>query len=165
MNFSKEGHFPFTMSTTLLEQRIIEAKVLRRVYDEAVRRLGVDQAQQLLAAAIDVDSQAKGRELRARWPQGDLASFAAIWDTFAEGGALEVEFIERTPQRLHLAVRRCRYAEAYEEFGLKELGFTLSCRRDQALVEGFSNRITLTRPSTIMQGHPCCEFLFTEREI
>jgi hypothetical protein len=56
---------------------------------------------------------------------------------------------------------RCRYAEMYRELGMPKLGFTLSCARDFALVEGFNPRIELRRTQTIMEGADHCDFRFT----
>jgi len=150
------------VTVTLLEQRRIEAAILKPVHDAIAARLGADEARELVGGVVDDLAFAKGRELRQRWPDGSLASFTEVWEMFAEGGALDVSFIERTPERLHLKITRCRYAEHYAESGYGELGFTFSCRRDQALVRGYSDAIRLERRSTIQEGAPCCEFIFTE---
>ena len=61
-------------------------------------------------------------------------------------------------------VTRCRYAEMYEELGLQELGYMLSCARDFAMIDGFNPRINLTRTQTIMEGANHCDFLFELKE-
>jgi len=150
------------VAVTLFEQRRIEAAILKPVYDALAARLGADTARDILGEAIDSQAFAAGRALRDRWPEGTLAAFTQVWDLFAEGGALDVEFIERRPDRLHLKITRCRYAEHYAEAGYGDLGFTISCRRDEALVRGYSESIRFERRSTIQEGAPCCEFIFTE---
>jgi hypothetical protein len=49
----------------------------------------------------------------------------------------------------------------YERLGMKELGFCLSCSRDEAFARGFNPRLRLARSQTIMQGAPFCDFHFT----
>jgi hypothetical protein len=150
------------VAVTILEQRRIEAAILKPVFDSLAARLGTDTAREILNEVIDAQAFAKGRALRQTWPEGTLTAFAQVWDVFAEGGALDVAFLERRPDRLHLKVTRCRYAEHYAEAGYGTLGFTISCRRDEALVRGYSDSIRFERRSTIQEGAPCCEFIFTE---
>jgi hypothetical protein len=48
----------------------------------------------------------------------------------------------------------------YRALGLADLGASLSCQRDYALVQGFNSEIELTRTQTIMEGAPFCDFRF-----
>ena len=73
---------------------------------------------------------------------------------------LEIEMLEKTPQRLSFNVVRCRYAEMYRSLGLADLGASLSCQRDFALSEGFNPEIQLTRTQTLMEGAAYCDFRF-----
>jgi len=153
------------MATTLLEQRRIEAAIVAPIVRAITARWGEAAAEALLTEVIEGAAFAAGQALRREWPEGTLAAFAAIWDRFAEGGALEVSVVERRPERLHLRVTRCRYAEQYAAAGLGPLGAILSCRRDHALTRGYSDRIRLERPATLLEGAPACEFIFTEDEV
>jgi hypothetical protein len=51
----------------------------------------------------------------------------------------------------------------YEEMGIKELGFILSCSRDFPFMEGFNPEIELRRTKTIMEGAECCDFRYKKR--
>ena len=42
----------------------------------------------------------------------------------------------------------------------RNLGYCLSCCRDEAFIAGFNPSITLTRTQTIMEGAPVCDFRF-----
>jgi hypothetical protein len=48
----------------------------------------------------------------------------------------------------------------YRALGLGDLGFSLSCRRDFALIEGFNPDVILTRTQTLMEGATFCDFRF-----
>ncbi len=48
----------------------------------------------------------------------------------------------------------------YRALGLADLGGSLSCLRDYALIEGFNPDVTLTRTRTIMEGASHCDFRF-----
>jgi hypothetical protein len=93
-----------------------------------------------------------------------MEAFAKTLGRWQENGALEIEILEQSPERLSFNVTRCRYAEMYRALGLSDLGASLSCERDGALVEGFNPDITLTRTQTIMEGASCCDFRFQVRE-
>jgi hypothetical protein len=72
--------------------------------------------------------------------------------------------LTQSPTELSFNVTRCRYAEMYRSLGLEDLGGSLSCARDFALVEGFNPEIELKRTQTIMEGAAYCDFRFKLRE-
>lgn len=74
--------------------------------------------------------------------------------------AMTMRFIEETERSLCFDVVRCRYAELYEQAGMKNLGFCLSCSRDEPFTKGFNPRMRLVRTQTIMQGSSICDFRF-----
>jgi hypothetical protein len=53
----------------------------------------------------------------------------------------------------------------YRALGLGDLGASLSCQRDFALVEGFNPAIALDRTQTLMEGAPFCDFRFRTRAV
>lgn len=57
---------------------------------------------------------------------------------------------------------RCRYAEMYRDLGMADLGATLSCNRDAALVDGYSENISFKRTQTLMEGASCCDFQYAK---
>ena len=71
--------------------------------------------------------------------------------------------VELSEDRLAFNVTRCRYAELYRALGLQELGATLSCNRDGALMEGFNPNVEFRRTQTIMQGATHCDFDYRRR--
>ena len=71
--------------------------------------------------------------------------------------------LEASEQAFDFNITRCRYAEMYRELGLADLGYTLSCNRDAAFVEGFSDDLELRRTQTIMEGAPYCDFRYRRR--
>lgn len=147
-------------SISLLRQREIEARIvgplLRAVRDE----LGEEKTLAIARSVITDLARQSGADLARAFGEMTLQAFAQSLDRWCEGGALEIELLERSPERLAFNVTRCRYAEMYRALGLADLGATLSCTRDFALVEGFNPAIHLTRTQTIMQGATHCDFRF-----
>ncbi len=145
----------------ILEQRRIEAQVIKPIYDEMVARLGVETAQAILGAAIEKAAIAQGKTF-AEASGGNLGidGFADIQRHWTAGGALEIQEVDRGADRFDFNVTRCRYSEMYREMGLGEIGHLLSCGRDGTFCQGFDPRITLERTQTIMGGAAHCDFRY-----
>ena len=78
-----------------------------------------------------------GDELARTLGEQTLEAFGQSLGRWRENGALEIDILEQTPEKLSFNVTRCRYAEMYRALGLADLGGSLSCQRDYALAEGF----------------------------
>lgn len=145
----------------ILEQRRIEARVIKPIYDEMVARLGVGTAQAILGAAIEKAAIDQGRSFaEASGGRLGIDGFADIQRHWTANGALEIDEVARTPDRLDFNVTRCRYSEMYREMGLGDIGHLLSCGRDGTFCQGFDPRITLERTQTIMGGAGHCDFRY-----
>ena len=150
-------------SASLLEQRRIEANIVKPLIAAFEAELGREKTREILAQVIiDLAHQA-GEQLRQLSPDDSLQSFAAMLPVWQRNDALELKILESGDNRLRFNVTRCRYAEMYRELGLDELGYTLSCSRDAALIEGFSPDIEFSRTQTLMEGAPYCDFLYNRR--
>lgn len=149
----------------ILEQRRIEAEVIKPIYEEMVAQLGKAQAQDILDSAIRKAAIAQGQSFAAEAEGGtDLDSFADIQKHWTASGALEIEPVDRTPETLDFNVTRCRYSEMYKAMGLGEIGHLLSCNRDGTFCEGYDRRIKLERTQTLMGGASHCDFRYTFEE-
>ena len=74
--------------------------------------------------------------------------------------ALQIEVLEKGPDRLDFDVKRCRYSEVYKEMGLGDIGHLLSCNRDGDFCIGYNPKMELTRTQTIMKGASHCDFRY-----
>lgn len=145
---------------TLLRQREIEAGVVGPLVRAFAAEFGGEKTLDLVRRVIADLARESGAGLARALGEATLSAFSASLDRWKEGGALEIDLIEQTPERLSFNVTRCRYAEMYRALGLGDLGFSLSCQRDSALIEGFNPEISLTRTQTIMEGAAFCDFRF-----
>jgi hypothetical protein len=144
----------------LLQQREIEAGIVGPLVRAFAQEVGQERALVVLREVITGLARRSGRNLAASLGDDSLEAFAGALDRWRENDALEIEMLEQTPDRLAFNVVRCRYAEMYRALGLGDLGASLSCQRDFALVEGFNPEIELERTQTLMQGAPHCNFRF-----
>lgn len=145
----------------ILEQRRIEAGVIKPIYEEMVRELGEAVAKRILGNAIRRAAIEAGRSYAAsEGKPTDLESFAALLPQWTANGALEIEVVARDAARFDYNVTRCRYAEMYRAMGLGEVGHLLSCNRDGSFCTGYDPRIRMERRHTIMQGASHCDFRY-----
>ena len=145
----------------ILEQRRIEANIIKPIFEEMVAELGKQQAAQILHSAIVKDAVAQGAAYaEAEEGEPTLTNFHALLTQWKANGALEVEMLKEDPDEVHYNVTRCRYAEMYREMGLGEIGHILSCGRDGTFCTGYNPEISLKRTQTIMQGASHCDFRY-----
>ncbi len=144
----------------LLQQREIEARIVGPLIRAFSSEFGQEKTLQLVRSVIEQLARQSGTEMAARLGQDTLEAFASGLHRWSEGGALEIDLLEHSPEALSFNVTRCRYAEMYRALGLADLGASLSCQRDFSLVEGFNSEIELTRTQTLMEGAPHCNFRF-----
>jgi len=145
----------------ILEQRRIEANIIKPIFEEIASRLGASEAADILTAAITRDSIAQGAAYAASQSTATtLHSFHDLLPQWTAGGALEVEMLSETPAHVHYNVTRCKYAEMYKDMGLSEIGHILSCGRDGTFCTGYNPNIKLDRTQTIMQGAAHCDFRY-----
>jgi hypothetical protein len=148
----------------LIEQREIEARIVGPLVRAFIAEIGEQRTLEIVRNLIRDLARQGGSDLAKALGDHSLEAFARGLDRWRENGALEIDMLEQSPARLSFNVTRCRYAEMYKALGLRDLGASLSCERDFALVQGFNPDIELTRTQTIMEGAACCDFRFRHRE-
>ncbi len=148
----------------LLQQREIEAKVVGPLIRGFAAELGTEKTLEIVRGVIVNLAHEAGADLANRLGVATLEAFAGALDRWSEGGALEIDILEKSPERLSFNVTRCKYAEMYRALGLADLGGSLSCQRDFALIEGFNPDITLDRTQTLMEGASHCDFRFRAKD-
>jgi hypothetical protein len=145
----------------MIEQRRIEANVIKPIYEEMKAELGEATARRILESAIRKAAIAQGRAYAQADPrEKSLARFHDLLPQWSANGALEVDVLRQSEDALDYDVTRCRYAEMYREMGLADIGHLLSCGRDGTFCRGYDPRIKLERTQTIMQGASHCDFRF-----
>ncbi len=151
----------------VLTRREIEARLLKPFVAALGERFGKADVQEVLAEVVRAAARESGSAMQTQGEQdlteSDLTVFAEAWPPWFRGSALEIDEMERTPDAWSFNVTRCRYAELYRSLGMAELGATLSCNRDAALIEGFGPEVTLERTQTLMEGANHCDFRYSKK--
>ena len=145
----------------IIELRRIEANIIKPIYDEMVKSLGKEKAQEILGQAIIRNAIEQGATLAEKGEgPNDLNGFAALLPQWTKNDALEIDVISQNDTQFDFNVTRCRYSEMYQEMGLGEIGHLLSCQRDGTFCEGYDPNLRLERTQTIMQGASHCDFAY-----
>ncbi len=149
----------------ILEQRRIEANIIKPIYEEMKAEIGDEKARKIISAAIIKNAIEHGAAYaRNEGGNTSLESFHALLPQWKANGALEVDMLEETENTVSYNVTRCQYAEMYKEMGLADIGHLLSCGRDGTFCKGYDPRISLVRTQTIMQGASHCDFRYSFRD-
>jgi hypothetical protein len=145
----------------MIEQRRIEAELVRDFYEVLCKTMPKPEAQEIIRAAIASSAIRQGETYaKAVGHAPDLTDFAKHSGAWDANNALEREVLHATPERLDYNITRCEYAAMYKAMGLGEIGHLLSCNRDAAFCEGYSQDMELTRTQTIMEGADYCDFRY-----
>jgi hypothetical protein len=149
---------------SLFERRAIQAPIAACLIRAYAAAIGAEEALRVATDAIQADAKSSGTAVARALGGNGMEELARVArEMWAGDGALELSFIREDPRELRFDVTRCRFAELYDELGIKDLGYCLSCCRDETFIAGFNPSITLTRTRTIMEGAPVCDFCFTLR--
>ncbi len=146
----------------ILQQRRIEANILKHVYENLSERFGKEQAREIVQETVSQAAIEQGKTF-ADQIDGDpnLKDFYDILPLWSRDGALEIDVLEASPDKLDFNVKRCRYAEMYREMGIGEIGDLLSCQRDGDFCIGYNAEIEFRRTQTIMGGASHCDFRYS----
>ncbi|MEM7535721.1 MAG: L-2-amino-thiazoline-4-carboxylic acid hydrolase [Chloroflexota bacterium] len=159
---SNQTTLPDTLNEAIgvLTRREVEARILAPVLDALCDEFGREKVLGVVRDTIINVAQTQGAEMAERMGGNSLDDFAQTLQYWTQGGALEIDVLAKNDDEFSFNVTRCRYAELYKALGVAELGATLSCNRDFALIEGFNGEVDLTRTQTIMQGASHCDFRY-----
>ena len=146
----------------ILQQRRIEANIMKHVYENLSERFGKEQAREIVQETVSQSAIEQGKTF-ADQIDGDpnLKDFYDILPLWSRDGALEIDVLEASPNKLDFNVKRCRYAEMYREMGIGEIGDLLSCQRDGDFCIGYNAEIEFRRTQTIMGGASHCDFRYS----
>ncbi|MCG8565871.1 MAG: L-2-amino-thiazoline-4-carboxylic acid hydrolase [Desulfobacterales bacterium] len=160
------GTDTLTQQLGVLVRRETEARILIPVARALNREYGPGAVEKIIGNTIREVAVEQGQALAQAMGGNDLAHFRQGLEFWTQGGALELDVREESPECLRFKVTRCKYAEMYRALAHSPeeaafLGNFFSCNRDFALMEGFNPQVRLERPTTLMAGDGVCEFCYT----
>jgi len=123
--------------------------------------LGRDRAYQLIQGRIEDFYREATIRSRQNNPVKDFEDFQSRWANVSSPlmqHVLEAKILESTPTKHKMRVTKCLFAEVFRSLGVPELGYIWECNNDFVMAEAGDARARLLRPTTLMEGHSCCEF-------
>lgn len=159
---TEENEFPDTLTQRIgvLARRETEARVLAPVIEAMAEEFGREKVLEILRDTIIRVANEQGAELAGAMGGDGPAEFMDSMKYWKQDGALEIEVLDQSDDKLSFNITGCKYAQMYKALGIPELGAILSCNRDFAFAEGFNGNAKLTRTQTILSGATHCDFRF-----
>jgi len=144
-----------------LKQREIQAPIAACLIRGFAGVIGQAKAEEVVTAAVQADAKMAGKLMAEKYGGNTMKVLGRVLrEVWVKDNAMTIDVLEETERKLSFDVTRCCYAELYEKAEMKELGFCLSCCRDESFTEGFNPRMRLLRTQTIMQGATLCDFRY-----
>lgn len=141
-------------------RREIEALMLKPFADAFEKELGHEKTYAIIRQVVEDIARKQGADYVAELGGNDLDAVVRQMTPWGANGALEIRFKNRDEEHMDMDVVKCEYVDMYERIGMKELGYVLSCGRDEPFYEGLNPEMEMSRGKTLMQGCDCCDFRF-----
>ena len=142
----------------VLLRREIEALMIKPFLDRFEKELGREKTYQIVGSVIKAIAEAQGAECAQLWGGNDVEALGNQNKTWGANDALYGEVVLKDDYRVYTDIKKCAYVDMYERIGMKDLGFMLSCLRDEAFYKGFNSELCMTRTKCLMCGDDCCDF-------
>ncbi|WP_416898789.1 MAG: L-2-amino-thiazoline-4-carboxylic acid hydrolase [Minwuia sp.] len=153
---------PHDTDLPLLEEVKLQARVLLPVVRAIRERLGKEEADRLIEAALRDWSRELHRRIGAEKSRDAREQWDGIWADLRPriGDSIDREMLEDTETVRNYNVTRCAYAEFFKALGEPELGKFLLCDIDFDIAEVGAPDVEFKRTQTIMSGAPYCDFRY-----
>lgn len=144
----------------VLLRREIEALMIKPFLDAFEKELGHDKVYAIVEEVVAGIAKAQGAEYAKELGGNDLAAFRKQSEGWTANDALAWNESMPDEQTVCQNITKCAYVQMYERIGMKDLGYTLSCMRDEYFYAGFNSELEMTRTKTLMNDDDCCDFCF-----
>ena len=146
---------------SIFSQRQIEARLLKPVIEGLTSVYNEEGIINNIRETIEKIAFEEGRKLKEEHKNNSLSILAEHWRRLTEGDSLVIEDFTITASKLKFRITHCKYAEYYKKLQAEKLGNMLSCCRDKAFLNGFSENIEMCRSKSILEGNPSCDFVYS----
>lgn len=96
-------------------------------------------------------------------PKNDFATFVELSkmrkNRFVQH-VLTDKIIKQTETFVHSKITECLWSKTFREANAADIGYAAVCYPDFAMTSAFNPKIKLVRPTTLMEGHDCCDFRY-----
>jgi hypothetical protein len=132
---------------------------LERLSDEIGRDKLIEMLKRLTSDAVAKRQKESTKDL----PKTDFEAFRARsksgMNRFVKH-VLTWEDGEQTDKSVRTKFTECLWATTFREVNASDFGYAAICYPDYAAATAFNPNIRLIRPTTLMEGHDCCDFQY-----
>lgn len=123
-------------------------------------QLGPDVSRILLQTRAD-SIVAEWQQIARDTDRNDIQGLLdTLWTWVKEiGFEYSYEWLDENSLLMH--VTKCPIAEMAKSIDQADWGFKCYCCDDESIVKGFNPDIKFTRTKTLMEGHECCDHMYT----
>jgi hypothetical protein len=125
--------------------------------------IGRDKLIEMLKRLASESAARRQKESTKDLPNTDFATFVARsksgMNRFVKH-VLTWEDGERTETSVRTKFTECLWATTFREVNASDIGYAAICYPDYASASAFNPKIRLIRPTTLMEGHDCCDFQY-----
>ena len=144
----------------LIEERIIEARVIAPLIREFAQKIGWEEALAILREVNQQEAFLRGRNLARALGRNGIEELVDVVAEWGRGADWAMEVLKKDGSAYFFNVTRCPYHEKYKALGVEEFGVELSCCREKFFAKGFNPNLRLVRKQTIMEGADHCDFRY-----
>lgn len=142
----------------VLLRREIEALMVKPFLDAFEKELGHEKTYEIVEKVIEEIAYEQGKDYAVVLGGNGIDALMGQADAWSSNDALEIDMRVEDETDCYMTVKRCAYVDMYDRIGMKDLGATLSCLRDEYFYEGMNPEIKMSRSKTLMSGGDCCDF-------
>jgi hypothetical protein len=132
---------------------------MERLAGEIGRDKLIEMLKRLTSEAVAKHQKESIKDL----PKNDFVTFLARSKSrknrFVEH-VLTWEDGEQTDKTVRTKMTECLWATTFREANASDIGYAAICYPDYAMASAFNPKIKLIRPTTLMEGHDCCDFQY-----
>ena len=122
----------------VLLRREIEALMIKPFLEAFEKELGRDKTYEIAAKVVKEIAKKQGAEYAVELGGNDLQAMEKQEEAWTANDALVVDEEVVDQCTLCQTIRKCAYVDMYERIGMKDMGYMLSCMRDEYFYLGFN---------------------------
>ena len=140
-------------------RREIEALMIKPFLDAFEKELGHEKTYEIVGNVIKKIATEQGAEYAKMLGANDMEALHSQEEAWTANDALVFTNVVEG-DTLYQTITRCSYCDMYERIGMKDLGYALSCIRDDYFYAGFNPDMEFSHTKTLMKGDDCCNCVF-----
>lgn len=126
--------------------------------DKFAEYLGRDKLLSMLKRAVDDINLTKKPNLEATSVRDFIQP---VLDSKNQRIRTDIEIIELTDKVCEAKITNCLWAKTFRDMNAGDIGYANTCHGDFSSATAYNPKLKLKRTKTLMEGHDCCDHIYT----